>query len=178
MIPNIFSLHTLCTSHFFCSFRILMSSWLYHLFSHLSQISIITLLWYEMNATKISRTTAINTLRLLFASLNLNPSVSCPNTKHSCSLAAAFSSIHLPSQYDLKSSFLLVLHTKHTCLDVDSLHRVKAVSELKKGNVLAQMRATAAILVLCMGKITKPKGDISYSSKIFFAICISQIASI
>lgn len=175
MIPNIFSLHTLCTSHFFCSFRILMSSWLYHLFSHLSQISIITLLWYEMNATKISRTTAINTLRLLFASLNLNPSVSCPNTKHSCSLAAAFSSIHLPSQYDLKSSFLLVLHTKHTCLDVDSLHRVKAVSELKKGT---QMRATAAILVLCMGKITKPKGDISYSSKIFFAICISQIASI
>ena len=131
-----------------------------------------------MNATKISRTTAINTLRLLFASLNLNPSVFCPNTKHSCSLAAAFSSIHLPSKYDLESFFLIVLHTKHTCVDADSLYCVKAVSELKKGNVFAQIRATAAILVLCMGKITKPKGDISYSSKIFSAICISQIASI
>ena len=54
-----------------------------------------------MYATKISSTPAIITLSLLFASLNLDPSVSCPNTKHSCSFAAALSSIHLPSKYDL-----------------------------------------------------------------------------
>ena len=52
----------------------------------------------------MSWASAIKTLSLPFANLNLKPPISCPTSKHSCSFAAAPSYMHLyspPKLYDL-----------------------------------------------------------------------------
>ena len=83
-------------------------------------------------------------LPLSFANLNLESSVSCPTSKHSCSFAAAPPFMHLFNQrklYDLESSFLDELHTKNICLDDGNLFHVNAVSERKKGNTSVHGKA-------------------------------------
>ena len=125
-----------CTSHSFRLFRTLVSSWLCLFFVWFSSNKKNNI-FYDTKHLQRKCAFAIKTLGLWFANLNLESSVSCPTSKHSCSFVAALSSMHLPSLpklYDLESSFLEVLYTKHICLDDGNLFRVNAISEWKKGN--------------------------------------------